>query len=256
MNDSAENKWLTRHSDTIEKKIKSANPDAGKLTVLAQTFVSNHELGEFSYPYVFCMSKVKDDLSQWRGYANDGTGVAIEFDFNRSRIPKLNLTDMRFDVPELVFGEILYETIDQQRILENLPDDLFVIDSSGELPELKELKRSEMVKLLAWFFKNKAFRSEHEYRLIYNPHNSNRMAKFKFPIKRPHKNEVQQGFHLSNNNLVQHYSLNIDKLLDQQLITCIYLGPKCKLTESVVTKFLQNYGIENVSIKKSKATYR
>lgn len=31
-------------------------------------------------PYIFCLSKDKDVLSQWRSYANDGKGVAIGFD--------------------------------------------------------------------------------------------------------------------------------------------------------------------------------
>ena len=32
-------------------------------------------------PYICCLSKEKDLLSQWRGYGDDGRGVAIRFDF-------------------------------------------------------------------------------------------------------------------------------------------------------------------------------
>lgn len=37
----------------------------------------------FQHVYCGCFSSLKDDLSQWRGYADDGRGVAIEVDLAR-----------------------------------------------------------------------------------------------------------------------------------------------------------------------------
>ena len=42
--------------------------------------ISRTLLREMDCPYIFCLSKDKDVLSQWRSYANDGKGVAIGFD--------------------------------------------------------------------------------------------------------------------------------------------------------------------------------
>ena len=56
----------------------------------------------FDHVYVGSFSQVQDDLSQWRGYADNGAGVAIGFDLNailaaNENVPWLQWTLVEYD---------------------------------------------------------------------------------------------------------------------------------------------------------------
>ena len=58
----------------IRRKYESNQQLSGILRLLESNYVRNDAL---TSPFIFCLSEHSDMLSQWRGYANDGSGVAI-----------------------------------------------------------------------------------------------------------------------------------------------------------------------------------
>lgn len=77
MNDSAEIIWLLEMVKDFVLKRGVYNSILEGWNLIEN--ISRTLLQEMDCPYIFCLSKDKDVLSQWRSYANDGKGVAIGF---------------------------------------------------------------------------------------------------------------------------------------------------------------------------------
>ena len=70
--------------------------------------------------YCGCFSRIEDDLSQWRGYADDGRGVAIGFDL--SEIIAANTpSDLKLERHDVIYDE----EVQRQLVRED-------IDAKGE----------------------------------------------------------------------------------------------------------------------------
>lgn len=63
--------------DRIEKEIET---DAKAIHAWKTGYEMNSDLHDSILTQVACFSERKDCLSQWRGYADDGKGMAIGFD--------------------------------------------------------------------------------------------------------------------------------------------------------------------------------
>src|SRR5690606_30192176 len=76
MNDSHENIWADRF---IVPELRNLVPTIGQgpVELAWEMYLYNKP-----NPFIFCLSAEPDVLSQWRGYAKDGTGIAIGFDAN------------------------------------------------------------------------------------------------------------------------------------------------------------------------------
>src|SRR5574344_1489172 len=92
--------WLS-HSRTMNDKLECLNILPIFEKVINNMTISNNykkniitkikracELTE-DFPYIICLSKSKDLLSQWRAYGDKGEGVAIGFDL--AKIPHKDL---------------------------------------------------------------------------------------------------------------------------------------------------------------------
>ena len=75
-NDSLEGKWLL-HALKSECREQGINQDHRQQIADFAEYVFKWVMG-----YGFCLSSDRDQLSQWRGYADDGRGVAIGFKTN------------------------------------------------------------------------------------------------------------------------------------------------------------------------------
>jgi hypothetical protein len=127
------------------------------------------------YPdlYVACFSRDGDSLDLWRGYYQDGTTVAVEFDLERSNpfsvMPVMSLHQVTYG-PEAQMRRILlkvkryeHEFLNDLEFYKNKPLSKRIVNN--HLEETAQHLVSN-VEFLLPSFKNPAFKSEKEVRLI------------------------------------------------------------------------------------------
>ena len=195
-------------------------------------------------PYISCFSSLEDSLGQWRGYGDDGYGVAIGFDFCyiRKRIGELS-RDGRTDI---YFTRVEYNDREQEKYVGRifhalLPYYIF--------PDKKRNGQTGQLRLAATYasrFKLDDFEQEQEYRIVLL-HN-----------KQVDEKDLKYGHYLKNHNICQYYELSIDI---SKAIKKIVIGPKCKLFESGETDYdlecyLRVHNLNGIQIEKSKIPYR
>lgn len=225
---------------------------------LKDFFEENHRL--YSY-FVCCFTEKRDLLSQWRGYADDGMGVAIGFDIDLlSSTDNLPENDY-ISSPILKFGQVEYQERFQKseirKIAKDLISELKIISRKG----INEIKKDSMVaynncflKLfnLSIFMKNPFFKEEKEWRICYcgdiNP-----------KIQTSHI-LLSNNFHMSdieyynrNKDIVPYIDLKFNTI--PQLIKEVVIGPKCNARKNDIKMYLELNGI-NCSVDKSEGTYR
>jgi hypothetical protein len=123
-------------------------------------------------PYVVCFCESGNLLSQWRAYAADGNGFALEFE------PAGLMTALRKD-PELASNvkllRVVYDESQQRQFIESAIEQLLkAFDTHGEQEVLNCVPRvfSEM----SLCFKHHAFGEEQEWRLVFMPRGAERFV--------------------------------------------------------------------------------
>ncbi|HIW42839.1 MAG TPA: DUF2971 domain-containing protein [Candidatus Mediterraneibacter vanvlietii] len=215
-----------------------------------------YEEGAYSYSstktFCVCFSGSKDKLSQWRGYAQDGKGVAIGFD--KELLEELN----QISEFHIAFGKVLYDNPEeyvQGIIADNIKK--FEYKSVGHVA----LELSENYRMQFPFVKNPGFKEENEWRVVvcsgighYNIPSSDNILFSKVKYR------------TANNKLVPYIEMNFEKV-KQNIIKEIFIGPKSEVEVEDVINLLSYYGyydgIEEeynshtpVDIQKSYTTYR
>lgn len=231
----------------------------------------------------FCLSKKKDNLGQWRGYADDGAGIAIGFKYNvlKKFIP--STTGNSLSEPNLTLKEIHYKN--EEELLEEITKKADKIENRIENKDIckiitelvnqikgnsevtfssKEAAKIIVEALVAItefpFYKMKAFEEEEEWRIVFS------MPREKFQVCTEKCEKCEKcydwpsplsfkefGF---NNAFISHFDIGIENFKD--VIQSITIGPKSKLTEADIELILRCYDVYNESIKieKSAASYR
>lgn len=197
--------------------------------------------------YACCFSEEKDLLSQWRAYADNGTGVAIGFSGKY-----LEQTDK--DLYGLKFRKVNYDP-EQHRIyakeqvetiIKSMEAGKNFFAAMGDVFENRIEENSCR--------KKPAFAEEKEWRL------SIAMS----PEARIGRTGVFQDFTLSEikiyskkDQLVTYFDLSFEKI-KQQFIKEIVIGPDCKADIRDFYRCLSmfQYDANEVAISKSEATYR
>ena len=194
--------------------------------------------------YVCSLSHDGDLLSQWRGYADDGCGIALGFDSNLIR-EKYSLLDAYCLCGDVFYGskeEIATQCVKcmshalstAQKL--NIPSGLSIITASDIL-----LKRP--------FYKSNAFREENEFRIVLlceSPPQKNSKLPFS-----------ERKYRITNHQLSSYYEFSFSAVKDE-ILREIHLGPKCKVTPDDVRMFLSDcgYQADSITILPSEATYR
>lgn len=253
MNDYAERRWIYQefiscfHSDSFLQQINDEKKEEVKLALEHITsFWESYLLPGGSYPeYVFCLSGKGDVLSHWRGYGDDGYGVAIGF--RKETLEKL-LSDEHpcFRITKIDYdGQQQIQTV-SKRIIEDINHDRL----AGE--PLSQFFISQM-RCDSVTMKNPAFSEENEWRLIFSPNEcsspENAFSQNQFYISkllyRPHKNKFV-GYRDIN------FNYYCKEIFDE-----IYLGPKSKIDPHTdMVEILHHNGFESsIPVHKSSATY-
>lgn len=269
-NDSAERIYfeniMLEQIDRYTEDLKSKNDDdkerALQALQLVKEAIQNPET-ERAPVYSCSFSFNGDQLSQWRGYADDGYGVSIGF----------WVYGFEQNLPNNTFGKVIY-TYEQAKetcwdILQtsfqyckdsNEADSDLSYKSLFGANVFSSLERNNI------FFKSSAFSEEQEFRIAILPIGSRFSSSTHTFIPGGFKlfsNDITSNFCLSGVNfritrrkLSSYLELSFSKAKD--CIATINLGPKCLATPKDIRSFLalNDYEVSDIEINTSSATYR
>lgn len=190
--------------------------------------------------YVNCMSRDPDMLSQWRGYAAQGAGVAIGF----KSAALLKAIEGR---SEALLYPVTYA--DDYADLDDTTKNLIgaLLKSTGK-PSDNFIQSATKVK---WAVKNKAFEEEHEYRLILTPEHD-----VQGTITFPSGATVERKYRATETDVREYYELSLTTIDPNDLLSEIVLGPKNVSNPEALKRQLKELKFDNVAVRKSTATYR
>jgi hypothetical protein len=215
--------------------------------------------------YGLCLSERGDLLSQWRGYADDGAGFSIGFiPAELQSLPQLVAEDAPpSELRGPVLHEVMYDEDEQIRELTpwfesmknhvrdgHRPSPMQRINelaSSTALPKYVQAQmRLQSTLTENWGrlyrVKSSAFREEEEWRLV--------LWAFHFGSV-PFKYRVRRGM------VVPYLEYPLpDRASVRSPISHVYLGPKNRTPPFIVQMMLNQFGMEEVTVSRSGASYR
>lgn len=202
--------------------------------------------------FCVCFSEGRDKLSQWRGYAQDGKGMAISFD--RKVLEELNQINELY----IAFGKVIYDN-PQEYVRGIIADNIRKLEYKGIGYVALELSGNYRMQFP--FVKNPGFKEEDEWRAVvcstienYNIPSSDNILFSKIQYR------------TANNKLIPYIEMNFERV-KRSIIKEIFIGPKSEVEVEDVVNFLNFCGYydgieegfnsrEPVAIRKSETTYR
>jgi hypothetical protein len=110
--------------------------------------------------FIFSMSERGDDLSQWRGYANEGNGFSIGFDAGQLRRMSMG-TNAPFG-----FNRVSYSSTQFMHLISKLSIDFSKADLEDENVDNTASCFATAVDVASCYYKHTSFRYEREWRLV------------------------------------------------------------------------------------------
>lgn len=211
---------------------------------------------------VFCLSENGDLLSQWRGYADDGNGVAIGFKKNfLNKINELNTEQFPQRREYFQFDQVSYDESAANDFIEN-ESGLDMFSSCKNTDEERLCLRNALSKvaIVAPFHKTDAFSEEREWRMII----TYMLWNFECPDFSHYNNSdfifKNIEYTVCQRKLIPHVEVIFPDI--KKAIASITIGPKCSENIIDIRNFLismgvlENYNDNSITITKSKASYR
>jgi hypothetical protein len=208
LNDYAESVWgyrIFEDAGSLLLRREAENPVG--ITRAFLDCVDRHVGGyqNLSHPVVCSFSRNGDVLSQWRAYADSGSGVAIGFGGRTLRF--LNAWKLRVEYnPQLQVTEFMNGLLE---IYDSEDADIFV-------------ERSKSAALLALSYKNPAFHEEGEVRCVHMLDVKDELGRS--VLRSPDNHEVK--FRTQGADVIAYVDIPINLEADPQPIKRIVLGPK------------------------------
>lgn len=183
----------------------------------------------------FCLSEKCDLLSQWRGYADNGSGISLGFRKESLDIPVETTKPMN---PFTTVRKVNYSN-DCNESIHGLIGDFLYQDMAPEGP-------NQFIQTL-YSIKNAAFSEETEWRIISSYSNN---------INTDSSNSItNMEFRASHDKIIPYRTLDLTTL-DQPIIKRVILGPRNITPISVIEGFLAKHGHHDVEVVPSTASYR
>ncbi|WP_211831089.1 DUF2971 domain-containing protein [Kistimonas asteriae] len=205
-------------------------------------------------PYITCFSKDGDSLSQWRAYADNGTGVCIGFDREKFNIknPFPHLTANHGYSDNLGLNDVVYDMSQQKNAIDHI---IQVVNSttgmSKEQSASQHLEAVMFLNRMSYISKNPSFAEEKEVRIIHTPlitgDHKNNGSKF-------YGNVSDVKYRVSGAKLVSYFEFDFSEHVE--LINEIVLGPKCEISNFDIDMFISTSGLGKVPFRFSAASYR
>ncbi|MBL4903973.1 MAG: DUF2971 domain-containing protein [Desulfocapsa sp.] len=254
MNDDEECIWVDKIIKETLRRLKENQqgvPDRNQLSIFEKTYENIQDKKH----YIISFSRAKDLLSQWRGYANDGHGIAIGFQ-----------SDLFFDILKISSKSqgvscvpprdcvVTTHKIGTEKIIYNINSTMEMISTT--LADGGNLAHTAiLVKELASTIKHDSFAEEREIRITYTPENNLQSEPNEF-IDMPLKKISKIKYRVSSNQIIPFYEFNFSSECNSLLMPEIILGPKCKLVKNDLNAFLKHNGFESTHITHSESPYR
>jgi len=213
------------------------------------------ETYDYKNNYIASFSLKSDDLEQWRAYAKNGSGVCIGLDINKkTTYPHFTLSNL-WTLRKVIYDNeiktwIIYSIIFKYfyEYKKDIKNGVTYTDNEDYIESLTKSLAGVYIN-----FKNKAFESENETRLVYDMGN---------PLKLFNKK-----YYRNVNNVLVPYictndtKLNKDgKLLEVDLlpITTIIVGPTANqdVTTNSIKNFVEDVGYNKNIVQLSEIPYR
>ncbi|MCF2705204.1 DUF2971 domain-containing protein [Enterocloster clostridioformis] len=217
-----------------------------------------YETDKFDVPlYTICFSGNSDLLSQWRGYAKDGTGIAIGFKTKYLKKWKSAIFDKKA-IMTAKFDQVNYKNLDMEYLLQLKSRSLIeyakklIEETNEEMKGLLESAIEEELEEIAEnsiFYKSELFQEEDEYWLIYRDlikcqnsqyiKNSKGRAEIEKRIRDFKLSEAK--YRVGAEGIISYFDLSFEPVMNN-IIGEIVLGPKCKMTTADVEFLLSSWG--------------
>lgn len=218
--------------------------------------------------FVFCLSELSDSLSQWRGYADDGHGIALGF--KGSYLSKFNGFDGTPIQGMFSIDKISYGSLPAQKYFDtNSEFEKISIDSTSS--DIKNIVQTATLNISrrAAFFKSASFKEEREWRMAIT------LRRFKVNNEYFDISELEKvtkegyagryhvkkfGFTSTRDKLIPHIELYFPDM--KKALKRIYIGPKSSVTPEDIRMFLIANGFlsstedKSIEILFSSSSYR
>lgn len=291
MNDSSEESLFLDALTDVMKKMREKLSNSTKAYLDKNSFIDSFFTNiKYNYKnmiYICCFTDGKnDDLSQWRGYASDGTGLCIGFkknsiknlskyaDIERHTINQKDhvSTSLIFAQHEISYSnkaEIMkeleaiiapivdeYDAADKKTLSPPFPDSEFTLQLFRKIHHYKA------------FYKNESFKPEKEYRICFfdslheeaiGKAEDALMKNMKATYIFPNGIELSElKFRVGRNSLIPYRALKFSKDSFDQILSSVTIGPKNPMSIENVKFFLiaNGYETSKINIKKSESTYQ
>lgn len=248
MNDCMELTWANRILGTAAVALEKREPNVEfdiephvRIAAALDSFKAK------CVPTAFCLSKKRDQLSQWRGYADDGKGFAIGFDLDvLKQLPASQV-------------ELEYDEGNQQAVAAKFLESF--VEQHDKLTNEEVRQRCHDLYLLLAKFKQPSFVEEAEVRLLHvlERRNSDGAIKilptdcFAFG-KKAVSPDVQ--FRMKAGAPVPFVDIPFQENDSQSPLKEVMLGPMNFTRAESVEQFLTTIGYDAVSVSRSASSYR
>lgn len=199
-----------------------------------------------------CFSLEGDVLSQWRAYSNDATGYCLGFSAQDL---------LELDVKVL---KVEYDEDEQYNQLKKVVQTLYSVEQEMDSEDRYSKDFVNACINIAFdlaAYKNPAFREEKEVRLVHllNFQESNGSLKLvdsggTYFGKQGKPNKVK--FLISQNMPKTYIDIDFSNSDKVNPIKEVIIGPKNGVLDSAISIYLETLNIDNVSVKRSSASYR
>lgn len=195
--------------------------------------------------YIISFSELQDNLGQWRGYADEGKGVAIGFQskFFSSFSPSPHRYQIPLTDESCGFMKILYDDESKKAFINT------IIQSMISATPFEKNSSAIFLAHMACIFKHPSFTEEKEWRLVFLPFEHPSILQEKYENNKKINPNIQ--YINRNNRIVPFYELNLTK----DAFAHIILGPKNPSSEYDISNFLISNQLGNIPIYRSRAPY-
>jgi hypothetical protein len=236
-NDSQEGLWMLNYwLEKFDRRVPEKRLLRNAAKVLFEgTLHQNTALG-------VCFSEERDLLSQWRGYASDGGGFSVSFDFQKL---SEQVDGSQIELKKIAYGNQDYDEVNN--VIKELAD-AYLEDAKGYQESSdgighlslnnagQKMEKYRKAARLLFSIKNGAFSEEKEWRL--------------FAFDELNKMSGVQ-YRVSGNTISPYMLLK----LPREAIAGVTLGPTNPTPESVIEDSLKHFGIKGF-VHRSLASYR
>lgn len=247
--------FFNRVKEKLEERLRCLSTDSAQHKG-RYSHVHKSALGQLnqammhSYFFAMCFTSLKDNLSQWRAYGDDGRGFCIEIDSEKLE----RLKSKYCDTEMMKLKPISYSSDDMDIEIDQLISSLdAIINSSDSSKRVVDACREWALTVVnaAAYYKTEGFFVEKETRLCYA-----RVTTIKQMRNVDYGSHLEKiGFRVTNNDCIPYMTFPIGKF--RTLISNITIGPRNMASADIVQFMLAKYKFsQKISVSKSNVTYR